>query len=798
MLEKRLNVQKFNNKCEYDSGYILGSLEDGYVKSRIYDEIKRWIETENMDGVDVVIATPPCQGMSVANHKKKNEIGRNSLVVQSIAVINHIKPKVAIFENVRTFLKTLCVDSDGKTKTIHDAILNNMTNYNIYSDIINFKDYGNPSQRTRTLVICTRKDLTNISPLELMPTMQAEKTVRQTIGGLPLLKNMGSIDPEDIFHFFRKYDTRMIPWIKDLQEGESAFNNKETEKLPHTIKNNQVCINQNKNKDKYTRCFWDRPMPCIHTRNDILASQMTIHPSDNRVFSIRELMMLMGIPRDFNWTAVSENELNNLELEAKKQFLKKEELNIRKCIGEAVPTVIFDRIAQSVKLSIGNQRLKTAEVLKIIKTNRLNTFSNLKSFVQQNLNVYDHDTLSKIIELSNAERTKNSAYYTAKGVCFSLVESLPKFDERKHVHILEPSAGAGNFLPLLISKYGHCEKVTLDVMDIDKKAIELLRILERKMSIPTNISLNYIHSDFLTHDLKDRYDIIVGNPPFKKIVNNTDLLARYKERKFNTYTNNVFSFFIENAIRHGDHVAFVVPKSLLSAPEFNKTREQMNRYNLVKIVDFGEKAFDIKIETIGFVLKRTEQKPDNRVRVESLVTNQNRSVSQSYITSSEFPYWLIYRDDFFDEIKKKMKFNIFTVFRDRQITSKILSDSGPYRVLKSRNVGSNEIRSIRGYDTYISKKQLEPLAVKKYLNTGDCVLIPNLTYLPRACFMPDSCICDGSVAIARAKSGTTVNEKTLEYYSTDEFRQFYRIARNRSTRSMNIDSNSIYFFGKLK
>lgn len=33
------------------------------------------------------------------------------------------------------------------------------------------------------------------------------------------------------------------------------------------------------------------------------------------------------------------------------------------------------------------------------------------------------------------------------------------------------------------------------------------------------------------------------------------------------------------------------------------------------------------------------------------------------------------------------------------------------------------------------------------------------------------------------------------YFSSDEFRQFYRIARNYQTRSLNIDKNSVYWFG---
>ena len=472
---------------------------------------------------------------------------------------------------------------------------------------------------------------------------------------------MGDMDPNDIYHFYRKYETRMMTWIQDLKEGESAFDNKKINKIPHTIKNNKININQNKNKDKYKRCYWDKPMYCIHTRNDILSSQMTIHPKDNRVFSIRELMNMMGMSKKFNWTEIPDNQLNRLTLDEKRIFLKKEELNIRKCIGEAVPTVIFDKIARNVKNSLCIKNLRQSEVIDIIKLNKLETFENLKLFIQENLKKYTHSNLSKIIELSNVERTKNSAYYTSKSICFSLVDALPKFDNKKQVKILEPSAGTGNFLPLLIDKYKHCKKVILDVIDIDKKAIVMLKILEKKITIPQNITINYIHSDFLTYDIQDKYDIIIGNPPFKKIINNKKLITRYREQKFNTKTNNIFSFFVEHAISNGNHIAFIVPKSLLSAPEFNKTRELMNNYNIVKITDFGEKAFDIKIETIGFVLKTTKQKLKNQVHIESYITKENNYVDQSYITSSEFPYWLIYRSTFFDDIKKKIEFDIFTV-----------------------------------------------------------------------------------------------------------------------------------------
>ena len=70
IVERRMEIQKNNKKCELDTGYILGDISHKDVKERIYTEIERWKKKGN-DGVDVIIATPPCQGISVINHKKK-------------------------------------------------------------------------------------------------------------------------------------------------------------------------------------------------------------------------------------------------------------------------------------------------------------------------------------------------------------------------------------------------------------------------------------------------------------------------------------------------------------------------------------------------------------------------------------------------------------------------------------------------------------------------------------------------------------------------------------------------------
>ena len=794
LIERRLNVQKYNHKCLYDSGYICGDITLEATQNRVFQELQMWRRQNRLTDLDVVIATPPCQGMSVANHKKGDELKRNSLVVESIKMIREMQPRFFIFENVSAFLKSICTDIDGVDRPIKDAIeLDLAGDYNIAARVLNFKDYGNPSSRTRTLVIGVRKDQKEVTPLELFPERQEEQTLRQTIGHLPHLQNMGEIWEEDIYHTFRPYAPHMEEWIEHIVEGQSAFDNEDENRIPHTEKDGEIVFHQRKNGDKYTRQYWDKVPPCIHTRNDILASQNTVHPTDNRVFSIREIMLMMSVPQSFQWSALPYEQLNTLSLEDKQLYLKKEDVNIRQSLGEAVPTIIFQQIARKIKEKLADVELTEQEINDIISKNDLTDSKKLLQYIKKHRKL-GFVRLAKIAEYANSARTETAAYYTRQDICYSVVKSLPDYPDNKILHILEPAVGVGNFLPSLFMKYANVAELHIDVIDINADSIDLLKQILKSIPQPENVRLNFITKDTLLQKFSKRYDIVVGNPPYMK-VSDKNLLKQYKQSVTNTETNNIFSFFIEKALQIGDVVSLVVPKSLINAPEFGGTREIMNKLPITNIVDFGEKGFKgVKIETIAFTINQ-RVKRDN-TRVESYITNDIKIHNQDYITDTTYPYWLIYRNSVFDNVAKKMQFGVFRAFRDRTLTKANTSQQGKIRVLKSRNIGNNEIVDIVDYDTYID--DISNLEVGKYLNRTECVLVPNLTYYPRACFMPRNAITDGSVAILTVSSEHQITETDLAYYATDEFCQFYSIARNRGTRSLNIDNNSVFFFGKLK
>ena len=796
LLDKRIKIQKYNHICKNSYGYITGDISKHSIKSKIFENVDKYKKENNIKDVDVILATPPCQGISVANHKKKNELRRNSLIVDSFLITKRLLPKFFVFENVQSFLKTLCEDSDGQIISIEKALYKNLlSSYFISSQVVNLKNYGSNSSRTRTLIIGTRRDL-DINPADLFPDKSEPKTIRKLIYNLEKIDEFGKIS-SDIFHSFRPYEKKMLHWIRNIKEGQSAFENKKVSEKPHQIINGKIQLNTNKNGDKYRRNYWDKIAPCIHTRNDILASQNTIHPKENRVFSVRELMRFMSIPNTFKWSDICEKTLNNLSTNQKIKFLKKNELNIRHCIGEAVPTKVIQNIGMKIskfsKVQTMGYKNNLQAINKVIKLNHLNNFKNQERFIRNFYKKLDISYLSKIIEFSNPSRDHNAAFFTDHAIGIDVINFLPSFKGK--IRILEPAVGVGNLLIPIIKKYQGLKSVEVDVFDVDLKILKLLKLLVKKQKFPKNIKVNFLNKDFLKHKFNKKYDLVLANPPFGKIKDDAKL-ENYKRNKICSTNTNQFVLFLEKALSISKKVGFIIPKSFISSPEYNEIRRKIEKKNINTIIDFGEFGFKgVKIETI-FLFLNGNLKEKNKFNFYSYISKKYSNPMQNYVTDSKFPYWLLYRDKFFDKLAKQLHFNTFAYFRDRQITKKDTSAKGKVRVIKSRNIHEDGVKKLKGYDSYVNN--YKKFQVSKFLNKKHLYLVPNLSYYPRACSLPKNAIADGSAAILIPKNGNKIEEKDLKYFSSSEYTKFYRIARNYGTRSLNIDKNSIFFWGLKK
>lgn len=335
-------------------------------------------------------------------------------------------------------------------------------------------------------------------------------------------------------------------------------------------------------------------------------------------------------------------------------------------MGEAVPTVIFQQIAHKMKAVLQNPPLSTAEINKIVSGRAFNNTEELIEFINKNPLNLPISALSRIAELSNTKRTDNAAFFTSKSLITEMMKNLPVI-EKKKVKILEPSVGVGNFIPLIIEKF---KDVELDLVDIDADNMEVLNAILGKYNIPENIKIRYIVDDFLLHSFEEMYDYVIGNLPFFKMKSSDKLLSKYKEAAINKETTNICSFFLDKAELIGNYVMLVFPKFLLNTPEFEETRTYISKKAVECIIDFGEKGFPgVLIETIAIFINNMA-KP-NKTRVFSYPRQIRLLQKQKYILDNKLPYWIIYRNEKFDEELKKLKFDVFTVFRDRQIKNRV-------------------------------------------------------------------------------------------------------------------------------
>lgn len=104
--------------------------------------------------IDLLIGGSPCQSFSVAGKRKGLEEARGTLFYDYARLVNEIKPKVFIYENVPGMLN----HDKGKTWAIISEIFDDL-GYQWTHWVLNAKDYGLPQNRRRIFVIGFRDDL---------------------------------------------------------------------------------------------------------------------------------------------------------------------------------------------------------------------------------------------------------------------------------------------------------------------------------------------------------------------------------------------------------------------------------------------------------------------------------------------------------------------------------------------------------------------------------------------------------------------------------------------------------------
>ena len=302
---------------------INGDIRKSEVKKIIFESFKN-------EKVDFIIASPPCQGLSLAGNNRNSgnfiEDKRNHLIYEVIFFIKKLLPKFVLIENVPSLLKLILNYRDKKMHILDILKAELGDKYIIDHEIFDSSDYGVPQKRLRAILKIYKKNITWGSPVK------GEKiTVRDSIAHLPSLESGQSSNLP--FHFARTHTKDHVMWMRNTPSGKSAFDNKKYYPNKNGIKLKGF-------NSSYRRIKWDEPAPTITIRSDAISSQRNVHPgrkinnyySDARVLTLLELMILNSIPSK-----------NNIKDDTN-------ELLLRKVIGESVPPLLLKKIISKIKL----------------------------------------------------------------------------------------------------------------------------------------------------------------------------------------------------------------------------------------------------------------------------------------------------------------------------------------------------------------------------------------------------------------------------------------------------------------
>jgi DNA (cytosine-5)-methyltransferase 1 len=129
-------------------------------------------------GLDLLDASPPCQGFSTAGRRSVND-SRNDLFREFARLVRELEPKTFVMENVSGLIK-------GRMKGRFIEIMGELRalSYQVKCKLMNARWYGVPQSRQRLIWIGTRADLGK-QPVFPEPTKEIV-TVRQAIGDLPI------------------------------------------------------------------------------------------------------------------------------------------------------------------------------------------------------------------------------------------------------------------------------------------------------------------------------------------------------------------------------------------------------------------------------------------------------------------------------------------------------------------------------------------------------------------------------------------------------------------------------------
>lgn len=349
--------------------------------------------------LDLLYATPPCQGMSKngrgkllnairAGRKPIRDV-RNRLIIPTIELAKELRPEIILLENVPEMGNTVILDDHGEAVAILNYLQRELgSDYCGRAEVVEFADYGVPQCRQRLITVFTRaeslKKWFNLHGTFLPIRTHSERgtgkkrrwvTLREVIGTFPPLdaKDERSATSPLPYHRVPVLDAMKYWWVQHTLPERSAFDNqcvscRFQDNPSHGAKRDGTGINrassetplyclkcgellprpsvlhQGKRRlmhgftSAYKRMPYDKPASALTRNLSYACSDNKLHPVQNRVLSLYEAFRIHTIDQfEYQWQRSDGRKISDKL--------------IREIIGESIPPaglkVIVDHLVNA-------------------------------------------------------------------------------------------------------------------------------------------------------------------------------------------------------------------------------------------------------------------------------------------------------------------------------------------------------------------------------------------------------------------------------------------------------------------
>lgn len=290
----------------------------GDIRNYSVEEIIKHSGLNDKSEVDIIVGGPPCQAFSTAGKRLGFSDSRGNVFLKYLDVIEEIKPKYFVIENVRGLMSSILQieEKDDIIDQIPPSVLNEKgsslyyvvkrlenAGYRLNFDLYNAANFGTPQQRERIVIIGTN----STSKVRRLTPTHSEN------GEFSLPKW------NTIKHAFDK--------IKNIEKHEFMSYSDKRAKLYENLKSGQNWrdLSIDLQMEALGKAFflgggktgfmrrldWGKPSPTVVTNPAMPATDLC-HPSEIRPLSVEEYKIIQEFPLDWKFAGTTSDKYKQI------------------------------------------------------------------------------------------------------------------------------------------------------------------------------------------------------------------------------------------------------------------------------------------------------------------------------------------------------------------------------------------------------------------------------------------------------------------------------------------------------